>query len=297
MSSLAHPNIAQLLAYSFPDEIWGDYYLVYNIAESEPLESFWQDDSRRSRLSFGRRVQIALDIMTVLRFLHVGHAERGISSNFHRDIKSATVFLKRDWTAQLIDCGLAMFVVDEKGPAQSQVGPKGSKGYICPEFSNGEVQYDHACDVYSFGVLLFELWTGRLQNYEDDNGATFNFLSQYVKLDKRGQYRRDLLADADPTFGYDATADALPDFMKQFAELAKKCMNDDHEDVPNGEDVLLELASIRQACMDGSSRAASVFDDSQLMGLPLCDYCRSFAALSNESICRICWDSQQQVQL
>lgn len=73
-------------------------------------------------------------------------------------------------------------------------------------------------------------------------------------------------------------------------------MNDDHEDIPNGEDVLIELASIRHACMDGGSTGAFAFDDSQLIGLPMCDYCRSFAAQSNEPICRICVDSQHRKQ-
>jgi serine/threonine protein kinase len=69
------------------------------------------DDIKRLRLPFRRRVQIALDVIKAMRFLHKGNKE--VRSCFRRDIKSANVVLKQDLTAQLIDCGLAKFEFDK----------------------------------------------------------------------------------------------------------------------------------------------------------------------------------------
>jgi serine/threonine protein kinase len=183
-----------------------------------------------------------VDIVTALQFLHVGNSNKMIKSCFHRDVKSANTVLKRDLTAQLIDCGLATFVVDETNSRRSSLDAKGTPGYICPEYSAGEVKcFDCACDIYSFGVVLVELWTGKLQNCADDNGDAFNFTTQYIKR-QEGKTKRDIKVDADSTFGCDPS-DELPAFMIRFVELAVACIRD-HDVIPDGKDVLDELVAI-----------------------------------------------------
>jgi serine/threonine protein kinase len=73
-------------------------------------------------------VQIAIDVLTAVQFLHVGSKDAKISSCFHRDIKSANIVIKRDFTAQLIDCGIAKFVKDDNYIATST----GSRGTVRP---------------------------------------------------------------------------------------------------------------------------------------------------------------------
>jgi serine/threonine protein kinase len=294
------------LAYSFPTDVRGSYYLVYELAEKGSLDAFLQtrDELKRLRLSFRRRVQIALDITTALRFLHVGNVERNVKSCFHRDVKSANIVLKQDLTAQLIDCGLAKFVVDktDNGMAQSVSSntPKGTPGYICPEYAHGEIAcFDCACDVYSLGVVLVELWTGKLQNQPDGSGNPFNFAAQYIKL-KKGKTARDILADADSTFGY-APCDVLPDYMIRFADLAKNCIGD-HEDIPHGKDVLNELEAIRRSCLaeengnpsSTNASTASFVQEPEAGKQQVCDRCQSFPIVSGGSTCRMCWDAEQQ---
>jgi serine/threonine protein kinase len=130
------------------------------LAETGSLDSFLTTELGRSRIkSFHRRVQIAIDVLTVLRFMHAGSDE--IQTCFHRDIKSANVVIKRNLTAQLIDCGLAKFVhVYVKNP--SSTGTKGTIGYICPEYNESGIPCEAGCDIFSFGVVMAELWTGRL---------------------------------------------------------------------------------------------------------------------------------------
>jgi serine/threonine protein kinase len=230
--------------------------------------------------------------MTALRFLHVGISNKNISSCFHRDIKSANIVLKQDLTAQLIDCGLAKFVVEDV-ETQSSGSRKGTPGYICPEYSIGGVPFDCSCDVYSFGVVLLELWTGRLQNHKDEDGNPFNFVLQY--LPGRKGPKRDVKADLDPTFGMDSTA--MPDYMTRFVELALSCM-DEHDEIPSGEVVMNELVDILHACAveekDFASGAVTENPTPEVLGQQLCDRCLSFPKMLNGLYCRLCCDAERQ---
>jgi len=110
----------------------------------------------------------------IIRAIHCLHTEK--SDNFilfHRDIKSANICLERNYTAKLIDCGLAKFVpVDDSISTSaipfsvrntSHVGAFGTPGYICPWYCRGKRTYEASCDVFSFGIVMIELVTGCLQ--------------------------------------------------------------------------------------------------------------------------------------
>lgn len=235
-----------------------------------------------------------------MQFLHVGNSSKNISSCFHRDVKSANIVLKQDLTAQLIDCGLAMFVVDDMENLSSG-SRKGTPGYICPEYNAGGIPFDCACDIYSFGVVLVELWTGRLQNHKREDSSLFNFGLQYIPGRKGA--KRDIHTDLDPMFGYEPSNDVsikdlLPSYMLRLVRLALQCM-DDHDDIPSGKDVLHELVDILHACTsyeDGTTPPV-VNTQNEAPDPPepqLCDWCKSFPKLPNGVACRLCSDAEQQ---
>jgi serine/threonine protein kinase len=289
LSLFRHPNIAALFAYAFSDDARsGAYYLLYEFADKGALDGFLESDLRepndggRSLLSFRRRVQIAVDVFTAIRFLHVGNKE--IRSCFHRDIKSPNIVIKRDFTAQLIDCGIAKFVNDDY--TSSSTGAKGTPGYICPEYVDGGIPYTAACDIYSFGVVLTELWTGRLQNYKDESGSAFNFAKKYLKA-KRDKLR-DLKSDVDPFLESDEAR--LPDVMGRYADLALACMAQDIDDRPEGEEVLSELISVLEACLhfqtgglagEANPREANRREEK-------CSTCRTYPIEPSSSKCHFC---------
>ena len=200
-----HPNITMLLAYSFPtNDILGNFYLVYEYAERGSLDTFWKDDTGREQLNFRRRVIIAYEIMTALRFLHEGNDK--FVSCCHRDINSANIVLKQNLSAQLIDCGLAKFVSDDNSQISS-AGVKGTPGYICPEYVNRGEGYETGCDIYSYGIVLTELFTGKLQNHETSMKSKFNFSVEYIKSKRP----RCLVNDIDNLSGYGDISN-LPSF-------------------------------------------------------------------------------------
>jgi serine/threonine protein kinase len=192
-------------------------------------------------------VRIAVDVFTAIRFLHVGNQD--ISKCFHRDVKSANIVLKRDLTAQLVDCGIAKFVQDNRD-SSSTFGFRGTPAYSCPLYSLNAIVYDESCDIYSFGVVLMELWTGMLQNSKDETGKIRNFRTTYV-LGKRG-IKGDIANDVDRAMVCDVGAQPL-DSMLPFARLALSCMDEEADERPSGERVLDELQSILVACSSKST--------------------------------------------
>jgi serine/threonine protein kinase len=272
-----HPNIATLLAYSFPTNLRGNYYLLYECAERGSLDKFWKDDTSREQLSWKRRNIIAYEVLTALQFLHKGNDT--FQGCFHRDLKSANIVLTKNLTAQLIDCGLAKFVTD-KNTRTSSTGVKGTPGYICPEYQSHGFGYTAQCDIFSFGVILTELFTGRLQNYEINASTCFNFLIQYIKK----KNTRNLMDDIDSTMMVNS-----PKFVGAFSELALDCMSELIEDRPTGDEAIGRLALILQAdsnvdegLPDPGNSSASV------LGTSLCRRCRTYPKYPNNENCPFC---------
>ena len=111
MKRSRHPNIITLYGYNF--NIRGaEQFLVYEYAAKGSLDSFLQDDGNRARLPAQTRLSIMFELARAVHFLHTGGCV--IDGNgwivFHRDIKSANLCLAEDFTARLIDFGLAKFV-------------------------------------------------------------------------------------------------------------------------------------------------------------------------------------------
>jgi serine/threonine protein kinase len=280
LSRFRHKNIAALFAFTNPlaKGTPDSCHLLYELAEKGSLDKFLADDLGRGRLgSFQRRVQIAIDVLTAIRFLHEGSKDKVITACFHRDVKSANIVIKRDFTAQLIDCGLAKFLNEEQTSMSTStiVGIKGTPGYIDPEYvSTGE--YTAACDIYSFGVVLLELWTGRLQNHIDESGCKFSFGQQYIRR------RRDVSADVDAALDLD---DLPPGFSTRYTDLALKCIADWRDNRPAGEKVFEELTSILGACspIEGATQA-SVDPDSP----EACPTCRTMPVIPRLDMCAVC---------
>ena len=161
LASLAHPNIAALHDVGVRD---GVHYLVMELAEGETLESRLQ----RGRLPQDEALGIAVQIARALEAAH----ERGI---VHRDLKPANVVLNEQGQVKLLDFGLAKAVEDD--PAESSAAllahsPTltahataagmilGTAAYMSPEQARGK-PLDKRTDVWSFGLMLFEMLTGR----------------------------------------------------------------------------------------------------------------------------------------
>jgi DNA-binding response OmpR family regulator len=162
---LDHPNVVQVLDSAISDE--GIAYLVMELLEGRSL-------SEELKASGVLPVQRALDVaIPVCEVLAVA-AERGM---VHRDIKPANVFLHRGHQGEIVkvvDFGIAKLLGEAPDGTSDEVTRSGaivgSPSYMAPErmLSN---EYDDRADVYSLGVVLYQMLTGHLP-YED---ASRNF--------------------------------------------------------------------------------------------------------------------------
>lgn len=267
----------------------GSAYLVFELAEKGSLDKFLTNDLGRSRLgTFYRRVRIAVDVFTAIRFLHVGNQD--ITKCFHRDVKSANIVLKRDFTAQLVDCGIAKFVFRNNSDSSSTFAFRGTPAYSCPQYALNAAdyaEYNESCDIYSFGVVLTELWTGMLQNSSDETGNSRNFRMTYV-LGKRG-IKRDIVNDVDHAIAFDGGAQPQ-NGMHRFAHLALECMAEDQDERPPGEGVLKELQSILPECAPNEDRKQylKLNDEVNYQNSDQCAYCRTHPTYETYQICLFC---------
>lgn len=235
MHAFRHPNIVVLYAYHTTPALDGEQFLLYEFAEKGALSAFFANDFGRDRLaSFQLRVQIALGVMTAIQFLHEGNDK--IKQCLHRDIKSDNIVLMADMTAKLIDCGLAK-LVPRVGKASATYGGKGTDEYMCPLYQRNLLeQYEAKCDIFSFGVVLAELWTGHLQNHYKGRNKV-DFYSKY------GLGRGNIVADMDNALDI-KDCSKTPSYATKFALLSKQCMSTELDDRPSGTEVLSQLQSI-----------------------------------------------------
>ncbi|KAI5081118.1 hypothetical protein GOP47_0004301 [Adiantum capillus-veneris] len=145
-----HPNITPLVGYCIEKGL----YLVYQFMRHGNLAA-WLYGGRSPTLKWAIRYKIALGIAKGLNYLHSGCQRRII----HRDIKASNILLGSDFEPQISDFGLGKWLPNQC--SHHVLSPvEGTFGYLAPEYvMNGIV--DEKTDVFSYGVLLLELITGR----------------------------------------------------------------------------------------------------------------------------------------
>jgi eukaryotic-like serine/threonine-protein kinase len=154
-SALEHPHIAVIHEI---DEADGVSFIAMELVRGEKLS----DLTARGPLQPGRAIDLAVEIAEGLARAH----DKGI---VHRDLKPANVMLTEDGHAKIIDFGLAKLVDALSGDSggvtmmKSETDPGmvlGTVSYMSPEQARG-TKVDHRSDVFSYGVLLHEMLTGR----------------------------------------------------------------------------------------------------------------------------------------
>ena len=152
ISALNHPNIITIFEI---EEVGGVSFMATEFIDGHTLRHLMAE----KRFSWQESVKIALQIAGALTSAH----SVGI---IHRDIKPANIMIRQDGIVKVLDFGLAKLTAPDSGGPETreQTAPNrvmGTLNYMSPEQALGE-RIDERTDIFSFGVVLYEMLTGEL---------------------------------------------------------------------------------------------------------------------------------------
>ncbi|PIN17930.1 Serine/threonine protein kinase [Handroanthus impetiginosus] len=147
-----HKNLVRLLGYCVEG---AHRMLVYEYVNNGNLEQWLHGDvGPYSPLTWDIRMNIILGTAKGLTYLHECLEPKVV----HRDIKSSNILLDKQWNAKVSDFGLAKLIGSERTYITTRV--MGTFGYVAPEYASTGMLNERS-DVYSFGILIMEIITGR----------------------------------------------------------------------------------------------------------------------------------------
>ncbi len=143
-SSMNHPNVCTI--YSI-EEYNGQLFIAMEFVEGKTLKD------KKDSLSEKQKLEIGIQVAEGLAAAH----EKGI---VHRDIKPENIMIRKDGIAQIMDFGLAKLYKESNVSRLTKAGSMvGTMGYMSPEQIQG-LDVDHRTDIFSLGVVLYELLSG-----------------------------------------------------------------------------------------------------------------------------------------
>jgi len=187
MSKLVHPNLVLFLGACTS----GDEYRIVTDLMPKDLETLFLKEKAKG-FSLYDRIKMLKHAALGMNWLHCSNPVF-----IHRDLKLSNLLVDNDYKVHVCDFGLTQ--MKPKDATSLEYDPHGSPLYMAPEVFVGE--YDEKCDVYSFGILLWESFTLQ-QAFEDINENLPAFMHQVIDCDTRpvipancGSSLRDLMVD------------------------------------------------------------------------------------------------------
>ncbi|XP_031473203.1 probable LRR receptor-like serine/threonine-protein kinase At1g05700 [Nymphaea colorata] len=205
--------------------------LVYEYMAGGNLRELLSDktDNKSMFLTWDKRLQMAISVATGLDYLHAGCNPPII----HRDVKTSNILLDGNMEARLADFGLSRAIYAENEPVSTLV--MGTTGYIDPEYyRTGKLTTKS--DVFSFGVVLFELITGR-PAFFSENGIPTSVVQWAKTTIQYGDFHR--IIDPRLRGQYDA------DSIWSVIELAIASLQESGDRRPTMHKIVTKLAAVK----------------------------------------------------
>jgi eukaryotic-like serine/threonine-protein kinase len=146
LADLSHPNIARLL--DGGETVDGVPFLVMEYVEGQPIDDFCDE----KQLSIEERLQLFSTVCAAVQYAHQHLV-------IHRDIKPGNILVTGEGLPKLVDFGIAKLLDQDRSDATATAMPFMTPDYASPEQVRG-VAVSTATDIYSLGVVLYELLTG-----------------------------------------------------------------------------------------------------------------------------------------
>ena len=225
VAQLSHPHIVTVIDRGEDD---GRQFIVFEYVDGENLKQLL---ARTGPLPARRTLELAIEVADALAFAH----ERGL---IHRDVKPQNVLLSPDGDAKVTDFGIARSLDVEHGMTQTGT-VLGTSNYLSPEQASGKPTTP-STDVYSLGVVLYELLTGDVPFPGDNfvavamkhlNELPPDVLEQRPDIPMRLAAAVDRALEKDPALRFPS--------MDQFARELRQCLAELDAPVDDAERTLI----------------------------------------------------------
>ncbi len=161
LAKLAHPNIIKVLDFGTQES---DFYISFEYFESRNLRNFMQEE----KIAESQKYQLVKQLLNGLDFAHQNRI-------VHRDIKPENILVNDQHQLKIADFGLALVINEEQITHKSSI--VGTPSYMSPEQIRGE-KLTPQSDIFSTGILLYELFSGQHPFLGNDVSATINNILQ-----------------------------------------------------------------------------------------------------------------------
>ncbi|CAN6381667.1 unnamed protein product [Urochloa humidicola] len=226
IAKLQHSNLVRLLRCCNQGE---EMILIYEYLPNKSLDFLIFDETRRTSLDWNRRVTIIEGISQGLVYLHKHSRLRII----HRDLKASNILLDKEMNPKISDFGLAkIFSTHDTERSTNRI--IGTYGYMAPEYASQGI-FSIKSDVFSFGVLMLEIVSGKRSSCFHGYGDFINLLGHAWQLWKDRLWLH--LADRSLDTEYHSV-----DIMRCI-NIALLCVQENAADRPTMSEVVAMLSS------------------------------------------------------